>query len=152
MSIDRESSSAPASLSQTGAALGALPARLAGVALSLGVAVIHVMDQGGFPGDKEPRYVGIGYYLIELAALAVAVLLLLPGSGRELLRTGWVLAVGVAIGPLLGYVLSRGPGLPDYTDDKGVWFEPIGVISLVLEAVLALLALSALAGRRTSDV
>lgn len=125
----------------------AFPARLAGAGLALAVGWVHLVDQGGLPGSKGPRYVGIGYYLIELAALAVAVLLVAPSLGRargllaDRLRAGWVLAVGVALGPLVGYVLSRGPGLPFYTEDKGAWGEPIGILSLLLEAALAALAL-----------
>jgi hypothetical protein len=41
---------------------------------------------------------------------------------------------------VLGYVLSRGPGLPNYTDDIRNWAEPLGVASLAVET--ALLALS----------
>lgn len=125
----------------------AVPARIAGAGLAVAVGWVHVVDQGGLPGNKEPRYVGVGYWLIELAAIAVAVLLLAPRTGRaggllaDRLRAGWVLAVGVALGPLVGYVLSRGPGLPSYTDDKGAWGEPIGILSLLPEAALAGLAL-----------
>lgn len=140
----------------TGQLVEALPARLAGSGLALAVGWVHVVDQGGLPGNKEPRYVGIGYYLIELAALAAAVLLLAPGAGRargllsDRLRAGWVLAVGVALGPLVGYVLSRGPGLPFYTEDKGAWGEPIGILSLLLEVVLAAVAIVVLTRRRAS--
>lgn len=115
-----------------------MPARLAAAALCVGVALIHLKDQGGLPGDKQPTYVGLGYYVLELAALA-AVVLLVSRSYRQ----GWLLALGVALGPLIGYVLSRGPGMPSYTDDRGNWSETIGVISLVVEGALLLLALAA---------
>src|SRR4051812_35629379 len=81
-------------------------ARLIGAALALAVAYIHVKDQGGFPGDKSPTYVGIGYYLLEAAAL-VAAIALIVGAHRHTLKA-WALTVGVALGPLVGYVLSRG--------------------------------------------
>jgi len=111
---------------------------MVGAALCLAVALVHVKDQGGFPGDKAPRYVGIGYYVLELGAvLAVALLL------SRARRGGWLLAIGVALGPLVGYVLSRGPGLPLYSDDRGNWSETIGVISLVVEGVLLVLAVVA---------
>ena len=55
---------------------------------------------------------------------------------------GWFLAIGVAAGPLVGYILSRGPGLPNYDDDKGNWTEPLGLISLVVEGVLLILAIA----------
>jgi uncharacterized membrane protein YgdD (TMEM256/DUF423 family) len=119
------------------------PARVAAVLLCLAVAWIHVQDQGGLPGDKSPHYVGVGYYLLEAVGVLCAGLLLLARRG-SVGRAGWLLTVGVALGPLLGYVLSRGPGLPGYSDDRGNWTEPLGVASVVVEGVLLVLALAAL--------
>lgn len=119
--------------------------RLPAALLVLAVTVIHVVDQGGLTALKDPAYVGYGYRILELAAVGCAGLLLAgtPGS--------WLLAAGVAAGPLVGYILSRGPGLPSYTDDKGNWTEPLGVLAIVVEVVLLLLALTALArSRRTA--
>jgi hypothetical protein len=121
----------------------AYPARVAGALLCLAVAYIHVKDQGGIPGDKSPGYVAIGYYLLEVAGVLAAVLLLATRKNPQA-RMSWLLAAGVAFGPFLGYVLSRGPGLPGYTDDKGNWTETLGVVSLVIEGVLLVLALVAL--------
>jgi len=131
----------------TGAA-ASLPLRLAGAALSLGVGWIHVVDQGGFPGSKTPTYVGIGYYVLELVAVLVAAALLLAPARPRV--TGWFVAVGVALGPLVGYVLSRGPGLPAYTDDRGNWSEPLGLVSLAVEGLLLLLSLAVLRSARRS--
>ncbi len=104
--------------------------------LCLGVSVIHVLDQGGIPGSKDPAYVGAGYYLLEIVGVIAALLLIQSGSVY-----GWLLSLGVAAGPVAGYILSRGPGLPDYSDDKGNWNEPLGVVSLIVEGFLFLLAL-----------
>ena len=101
----------------------------------LAVAAIHVLDQGGVPGTKGPEYVQIMYYALEVAGVVAAVLLL---TNRA--RVGWLLSLGVAAGPIVGYVLSRGPGMPDYTDDIGNWAEPLGVVSLVVEGFLLMLA------------
>lgn len=114
-------------------------------ALCLAVALIHLKDQGGLPGDKSPTYVGIGYYLLEIGAV-VAIALLLSRA----FRPGWFLAIGVALGPLVGYVLSRGPGMPLYSDDRGNWTETIGVLSLLVEGVL--LILSVVAASRRDDL
>ncbi|MCD0481079.1 hypothetical protein LO771_01285 [Streptacidiphilus sp. ASG 303] len=118
-----------------------LGTRLPGAVLCLAVAAVHVVDQGGIPGSKDPSYIGVGYHALEIAAVLAAVLLL---AGA--VRTGWLLAAGVALGPILGYVLSRGPGLPDYHDDVGNWGEPLGVASLVVEGLLLVLALAAPGG------
>lgn len=124
--------------------------RVIGAALALGVAYIHVTDQGGFPGEKTPTYIGVGYYLLEAVALVTAIALIV-GAGRHTLKA-WALTGLVALGPLAGYVLSRGPGLPGYTDDKGNWTEPLGLISLVVEAALLVLAAVLLGrSRRTAD-
>ena len=94
--------------------------RILGTLLCLLVATIHFIDQGGF-SMKHPTYVGIGFYILEVVGVITAILLL---GGT---RLGWFLAVGVAAGPLTGYILSPGPGLPYYTEDVGNWAEPLGV-------------------------
>ncbi|OIK23730.1 hypothetical protein [Streptomyces malaysiense] len=113
----------------------ALAARWAGALLCLAVAVIHVIDQGGITTTRDPHYVGVAYHVLETAAVVAAVLLLIG-----LVRPGWLLAAAVALGPLLGYVLSRGPGLPGYSDDIGNWTEPLGLVSLAVEGALLLLS------------
>jgi hypothetical protein len=126
----------PQSTAGSGGAVGnSLVARMVGVLGCLAVAAIHVIDQGGLPGTKGPDYVQILYYALEVAGVVVAALLLVNQA-----RVGWFLALGIAAGPIAGYVLSRGPGLPDYTDDIGNWTEPLGVISLVVETLLLILA------------
>jgi hypothetical protein len=112
-----------------------MPARLVGALLCLGVAAIHVIDQGGVPGSKTPTYVGIGYYVLETVGILTAIWLVARPA-----RAAWFVTVGVAAGPLLGYVLSRGPGLPDYADDRGNWTEPLGLLSLLVEGVLLVLS------------
>jgi peptidoglycan/LPS O-acetylase OafA/YrhL len=120
-------------------------ARVSAAVLSIAVAVVHVIDQGGIPGAKDPSYMGTGYHLLEIAAVLVAAWLLARPT-----VAAWVLALGVGAGPFLGYLLSRGPGLPGYTDDRGNWGEPLGLVSLAVE--LALIVSSAtvlLRARRT---
>jgi hypothetical protein len=82
---------------------------------------------------------GTLYYALEGAGVVAAALLLTRYG-----TWGWFLSLGVAAGPVLGYLLSRGPGLPDYTDDIGNWAEPLGVISLVVEGILLVVAAGAL--------
>ncbi|MCQ8193088.1 hypothetical protein [Streptomyces rugosispiralis] len=110
-------------------------ARWAGVLLCLAVAAIHVVDQGGIVVTRDPYYIGVAYHVLEIAAVVTAALLLIG-----LVRLGWLLAAMVAVGPLVGYILSRGPGLPYYSDDIGNWTEPIGLVSLAVEGALLLLS------------
>lgn len=110
-------------------------ARSAGALLCLAVAVIHVKDQGGLTTTRDPHYIGVAYHVLEIVAVVAAALLL-----AGIVRPGWLLAVGVAAGPLLGYILSRGPGLPHYSDDIGNWTEPLGLASLAVEGALLLLS------------
>jgi MFS family permease len=124
------------------------PIGVGAAVLCLAVSWIHIQDQGGFPGSKTPTYVGLGYYLLEAAGVVCAALLLHPRTRSA--AVSWLLAAGVAVGPLLGYLLSRGPGLPDYSDDKGNWTEPLGLVSLGVEGLLLLIAAAMLiAPRRT---
>lgn len=115
-----------------------VPVRVAGAAAALLVSWIHVVDQGGLTSLKHPAYVGVGYWLLELTAVAVAVVLLAGGVRQRL--AAWWLALGVAAGPMVGYALSRGPGLPGYTEDRGNWTEQIGVQALLVETALLALA------------
>lgn len=114
--------------------------RMAGALLCLAIAAVHVIDQGGLPGSKEPHYVGLMYYGLEAAAILTAAVLV----GRAGLL-GWLLTASVATAPISGYVLSRGPGLPGYTNDKGNWSEPLGLIALTVEGALLLLSVWRLA-------
>lgn len=130
-------------------------ARTAAALLCLAVSWIHVQDQGGFPGDKTPHYVGVGYYLLEATGVLCAVLLLAGARPRAARASAypldWLLAAAVALGPLVGFVLSRGPGLPDYSDDRGNWTEPLALISVAVEGALLITAATVLlAATRTA--
>lgn len=122
--------------------------RIAGVAaavLAVAVSIIHVLDQGGLTALKDPAYLGYGFWLLELAGLMCAGLLL----ARPTRSVGWLLALGVAAAPLAGIVVSRSVGLPDATDDIGNWTEPLGVLAMVVEAALLALAVTTLTRMRT---
>lgn len=118
-----------------------LPSALLGALLCAFVVAIHVIDQGGPTALHSPTYVGYLYYALEIAG-AIAVLLLLS---RRLVQLGWVVALGVAAGPLVGYIVTRSIGLPHYTEDIGNWTEPLGLASLAVEGLLLICALAALA-------
>lgn len=112
-----------------------------GAVLALAVSAVHVLDQGGLTALKDPAYLGYGYWLLELGGVICAALLV----SRARRSAGWMLALGVAAGPLVGIIISRSVGLPDATDDIGNWGEPLGVLAIVVEAVLLVLAITTLA-------
>ena len=114
-------------------------AALAGAALALAVSVIHVMDQGGLTALKDPAYIGYSWYALEVAGVLTAALLLTRRT-----TAGWLLALGVAAGPLTGFIITRSVGLPLATEDIGNWTEPIGLASIAAEATLLVLALTML--------
>lgn len=113
-------------------------ARFVGALLCVQVAIIHIIDQGGIPGSKTPSYVGVGYWILEILAIVTAAALITNRS----VRLSWFVTIGVGAGPMIGYILSRGPGLPGYTDDMGNWGEPLGLFSLIAEAILIVLAVT----------
>jgi hypothetical protein len=117
----------------------AWPARVAAAVLALAVSVIHVKDQGGLTALRDPAYLGQGYRLLEIAGVVVALALLVVPS-----IPGWVLAGGVAAGPLVGFVLTRTIGLPQATDDIGNWGEPLGVAAVSVEIALLAIVLGVL--------
>jgi hypothetical protein len=114
------------------------PARKAAALLCVTIALIHVVHQGGV-APVTPHYIGIGFYVVELVtAVGGALLMATPAT------TGWWVSVAGALGPLVGYITSRGPGLPVDSADRGDWMNPMGVASLVVETAVLILAVTAL--------
>jgi hypothetical protein len=105
-----------------------VPAGLAGagIALILVVGLIHLIDA---PEDlEEGSYLGFLFLANFLGALVASV-----GIYRGN-RWGWVLGLLVAGGAFAGYVISRTAGLPGLGVEEE-WLEPLGVLSLVVEAL-----------------
>lgn len=116
------------------------------VAAGLGALVaIHAVDAVG--KWTETRYMFWLYVAVMVAAVVVAGWVLFTRSRLALLA-----AAAVAGSVLLGYVVDRTVGLPNATGDIGNWLEPLGLTSVVVEAVTVLAAIGAfaLAGARGS--
>ena len=77
----------------------------------------------------EATYKGLLFVANGVGALVAAV-----GVYRDR-NWGWLLGALVAGGAFLGYVISRTVGLPGLPAEPDAWFEPLGVASLVAEAV-----------------
>jgi uncharacterized membrane protein YfcA len=109
----------------------------AGISLIVIVGLIHLINS---PGDlQEGSYTGVLYLANFLGALAAAV-----GIYRGK-RWGWALGLLVAGGAFAGYVISRTVGLPGLPVETE-WLEPLGVLSLVVEALFVGVCLAV--GRR----
>jgi hypothetical protein len=98
----------------------------AGISLIVVVGLIHLIDA---PEDlEEGSYLGFLFLANFLGALVAA-----AGIYRGN-RWGWVLGLLVAGGAFAGYVISRTAGLPGLGVEEE-WLEPLGVLSLVVEAL-----------------
>jgi hypothetical protein len=83
----------------------------------------------------------IGWLFIGLTAICVvgAAALVLHDSD-----VAWVVVSSTCLAAVAGYALSRGPGLPGMADDIGDWTNALGLISVVTETSVVLLAVAAL--------
>ena len=109
------------------------------VALMLGLAgiiAVHVMD---LPGKmEEVPYIGFMYIGVILAAGFLIHRIIAGATRRDFLA-----AAGLAGAVLLGYVVNRTMGMPGATDDIGNWWEPLGFLSIIIEAWVVVLGLTA---------
>jgi hypothetical protein len=118
--------------------------RLVGAMLALAVAAVHIADQGGLTTLASPAWIGWGYRLIEVGAVATALAML----ARRPAWLGWAAGVLLGVGPFIGYVASRTVGVPGDPGDVGNWGYWVGTVSLVVEAALVVLCVSMLLGLR----
>jgi len=98
----------------------------AGISLIVIVGLIHLINS---PEDlAEGSYTGLLYLANFIGALAAAIGIY---RGRS---WGWSLGAVVSVGAFAGYVISRTVGLPGLPVETE-WFEPLGVLSLLVEAL-----------------
>jgi hypothetical protein len=119
-------------------------ARSAAVIGLSGIALIHLLELQG--KLEETPYLGYGYIVLILGSVIAGALLVHSNS-----RFGWVLTGGLAIGTLVGYSLTRTVGLPQSTGDIGNWLEPMGLASLFVEGIVALLAAYAIGTLKSGE-
>ena len=102
----------------------------AGITLIFVTGAIHFIDAPGSFGDAT--YKGLLFLANGIGAIVAGL-----GIYRGERTWGWGLGVLVAGGALVGYVISRTVGLPGLAPD--IWLEPLGVLSLVVEAAFIVL-------------
>lgn len=101
--------------------------RLAAIALIVVVGLTHLI--GAPQHYRVAPYIGVGFVANFIGALVAAV-----GIYRDAMW-GWVLGILVASGALVLYVVSRSVGLPGFEHAVGRWSGPLGILSLVVEAL-----------------
>lgn len=110
-------------------------ARLLAVFGMAAIAIIHILDAVGTFADS--RYIFWLYMAIVIGAVPISLLLLHWRS-----PLAWLAVMALAVGPLLGYVLTRTVGLPGDSADVGNWLDTLGLASLFAEAGVLGLAMS----------
>jgi hypothetical protein len=103
----------------------------AGISLIVVVGFIHLIE--ALEELEEVTYLGLLFLANSGGAIAAAI-----GIYRNY-RWGWSLGVLVAGGAFVGYVISRTTGLPGMPVEE--WLEPLGVLSLLVEALFVGLCL-----------
>jgi hypothetical protein len=109
-----------------------------------GIALIHLVE---LP-DTWRESPGLGALFLVLVIAAVVV-------GGALVHQDatpvWQLSALVALGPIVGYVVTRSADLPFDHDDVGNWLEPSVLVATFIEvSVLALCAYALLATKARS--
>jgi hypothetical protein len=106
----------------------------AGISVIVVVGLIHLINS---PGDlEEGSYTGLLYLANFFGAILAAIGIY---RGRS---WGWSLGALVSVGAFVGYVISRTVGLPGLPVEEE-WLEPLGLLSLIVEALFVGLYLTA---------
>ncbi len=105
-----------------------------GIILILIAGIIHFYDAPDSFG--EAGYKGVLFALNGVGAFVAAYGILRDAAW------GWILGLLIAGGAIFGYVVSRTVGMPGLPVDN--WLEPLGILSLIVEALFALPAIYAL--------
>jgi hypothetical protein len=103
--------------------------RVAVIAGLVGIAVVHILQAP--EGFADTFYIGLLFCLAVPAALVLAAAVAASNDSRAM-----ELAGGFASLVLLLFVISRCFGLPAFTDYVGVWNEPLGLLSMVVEGLV----------------
>ena len=92
-----------------------------------GIAAVHLAD---LPGKmQEVPYLGWAYIGLIATSLVLAELVTTRADRRLMAASA-----GLSAAVLVGFVINRTIGMPNATDDIGNWTEPLGMISLLIEA------------------
>jgi hypothetical protein len=109
------------------------------------IAAIHVLD---LPGKlTETPYLGYLYILLIVAALVITERLFTVATRLDYLAAG---ALAAAV--LVAFVINRTVGMPGAMHDIGNWLEPLGLLSIVVEAFVVWQSVAAVRAMRRISV
>jgi hypothetical protein len=109
----------------------------------VGIALIHLVELPDTLHDQA--YVGGLFIAAIVSSLLLVAVLSLTDDSRAWAATG-----GFAALVLIAFLFSRTTGLPGFTDYKGVWDDPTGLQSMVVEGLVVLVSGAVLATRSTA--
>jgi hypothetical protein len=134
---------APASTGTLASVLQPLGSRLRFPTAVLGIiaALVHVPVTPAHL--QEARYIGVLFMVFTTVCLLAVTLLVINDNVAT-----WTVLGGSCLLAVVAFVISRTVGLPLMADDIGNWSESMGVIALVSESAVVILAAFAIAGRR----
>jgi hypothetical protein len=91
----------------------------------------------------EVPYIGVEFMVLIVACLLIAVAA--PAWDTAGLYAVAAMAAALAI---VAYVTTRAVTLPGLADDVGDWFEPLGMVAILAESVMVVVAACAISRRR----
>lgn len=106
-----------------------VPAVLVAAAAHLPVIAPHLV---------EARYMGLLFIVLTSACVLLGATLI--STDPPVVYLAAAVTCGVA---MLGYVLTRSVAFPMLGDEVGNWFEPLGVVSMLAEAVVVVSGVAA---------
>jgi len=106
-------------------------------AAAAGAAAAHVPVIA--PHLDEAPYMGVLFIVLTVACAVLAIGVLVRDSTAVYALA--VVTCGLAV---IGYAATRLVAFPMLADDVGNWLEPLGVVSVVTETIVAVTSLSAL--------
>jgi hypothetical protein len=101
-----------------------------------GIVAVHAIDVTG--KMQEVPYMGLMYLGVIAAAGFLMERIVRRGT-----RLDFLAAAGLAAAVIVGYVVNRTVGMPGAMDDIGNWWEPLGLLSLMVEGWVVWHALAA---------
>jgi hypothetical protein len=104
------------------------------------IALIHILELPDTLGDQA--YVGWLFIAAIVSSLLLATILTRTNNS-----SAWIVTGGFAALVLIAFLFSRTTGLPGFTDYKGVWDDPSGLRSMVVEGLVVLVSGAVLATR-----